>query len=451
MPGETILLVDDEAIAREGLQMTFADEGYRLFTASSAVEALNLMQAQPFDLVLTDLRMPGVDGLEFLRRTRELYPETLVILITGYATIESAIAAMKEGAFDYLTKPYNLEAVRMTVRRAASQKRLQQENRALKRELADVRAPSPILGRSRRMAEILDLVEQVAGSRSSVLITGESGTGKELVARALHYSSPRAERRFVSLNCSSFAETLLENELFGHEPGAFTDAKERKPGLFETADGGTIFLDEVGDLPQSMQPKLLRVLQEREVLRLGGTQPIPVDFRLVAATNRDLEAAVTAGRFRQDLFYRLNVISIAMPPLRDRPEDVSELAGHFLQQFCRQERKAIRGILPAALELLERYAWPGNVRQLENVLERAVILNRSGTIGPEDLPPEVSARAAAGEEVRDLVPLDEHEKRYILRVLEAVGNNRSKAARILGLDRSSLWRKLKEYGVPGGE
>ena len=449
MAEETILVVDDEAIAREGLRMTLADEGYRLLEAESAVAALNLLRTTPADLVLSDLRMPGLDGLEFLRNLRELHPDLLVVIITGFASVESAIAAMKEGAFDYLTKPYNLDAVRLTVRRALAQRRLQAENRALKEELAASRGAARILGHSPPMQQIMALVEQVAGSRSSVLITGESGTGKELVARALHYRSPRAEKAFVSLNCSSLAETLLENELFGHEKGAFTDARERKTGLFEAAAGGTIFLDEVGDIPMAMQPKLLRVLQEREVLRVGGTAPVKVDFRLVTATNRDLQAAIGEGRFRQDLFYRLNVISLAMPPLRERAEDIPELARHFLERFCRDEKKEIHGFTDEAMRLLAQYAWPGNVRQLENVVERVVILDRRGSIDAADLPPELTA--GPDSELGDLVSLAEHEKRHILRVLEAVAGNRSKAARILGLDRSSLWRKLKEYGVPAGE
>ncbi|MBI4867657.1 MAG: sigma-54-dependent Fis family transcriptional regulator [Candidatus Wallbacteria bacterium] len=445
---ETLLLVDDEAIAREGLQMTLANEGYRLIPAATAAEALNALQSMTVDLVLTDLKMPGIDGLELLRRCRELYPDVRVIMITGYATVESAIAALKDGAFDYLTKPYNIEAVRATVRRALSQRRLEAENRALKEELAGRRGTSRILGKSRKMQEILALVRQVAGSRSSVLVTGESGTGKELIARALHYESPRRDRRFVSLNCSSLAENLLENELFGHERGAFTDARERKAGLFESADGGTIFLDEIGDVPAAMQPKLLRVLQERELLRVGGTEPVQVDFRLVAATNRQLEAEIAAGRFRQDLFYRLNVITIAMPALRERSEDIPDLAQHFLARSCHDEGQPLKRFHPDALALLQAYAWPGNVRQLENVVERVVILDRTGTIEPALLPPEISAGPSGSAE--ELHSLAENERLHILRVLERCENNRSRAARILGLDRSSLWRKLKEYGVPPG-
>lgn len=439
----TLLIVDDEAVAREGLSMALEDQGYSLVQAETAPAALSILESETVDLILTDLRMPGMDGLELLSAVQERQPHVPVIVITGFATVDTAISAMKHGAFDYLTKPYNIDKVRLTVKRALTQQQLRQENLALRQELARLRGSGEILGKSRAMKAVLELVAQVAPSRSSVLITGESGTGKELVARALHRMGPRSSSSFVSLNCGALSETLLENELFGHEKGAYTDARERKAGLIESADGGTIFLDEIAEVSAAMQAKLLRVLQEREILRIGGTRPVKVDFRLVAATNRDLDEEMDQGRFRRDLFYRLNVIRVVLPPLRERLEDIPLLAEHFREKFAKEEGKDVERVTKEALEALGSHSWPGNVRELENVVQRAIILDRDGVLGRDDLPPEVTTLSA--HEVQDLPSLREQEKRYILYVLDRVGQNRTQAARVLGLDRSSLWRKLKEY------
>jgi DNA-binding NtrC family response regulator len=447
--GWSILVVDDEATAREGLELTLAGEGYSVRQAASGAEALELLRQSPSDLVITDLKMPGLTGLDVLSEVRKLYPDLDVIVITGFATVDSAIQSMKMGAFDYLTKPFNLDAVRQVVKRALEKRRLEHENVALKRELARLGGLDGIVGRSTPMHDVFDMVRQVAPSSATVLITGESGTGKELIARSIHYNSPRAPKRFLPLNCAALSESLLENELFGHEKGAYTDARERKEGLFEAANGTTIFLDEIGEISQAMQVRLLRVLQEREVTRVGGTAPVKVDFRLVAATNRDLEKQVASGAFRADLFYRLNVITVRLPALRDRRDDVPLLVQHFFEKFRSQEGKKVQGLSAKAMEILCNYSWPGNVRELANVIERAVILTRDNEIGQEDLPPALSR--AKPDEPSDLHSLEDHERDYIQYVLSRSSGNLTRASKILGMDRTTLWRKLKKYGLKESE
>ena len=436
-----VLVVDDEDMGREGLEMALGGQGYRIVTARDGVEALEHLRAEAVDLVLTDLKMPRMGGMELLAAIRDEIGPIPVLVITAYASVETAVEAMRLGAVDYVSKPFTLADVRMKVQRAIEAADRDRENRWLRGELARLQQPGNIIGRSKAMKEILSLIAQVAPSRTNVLVTGESGTGKELIARALHFSSPWAERPFVSLNCGALPPDLLENELFGHERGAFTGAEERKPGLFEVVEGGTLFLDEIGDLPLPLQVKLLRAVQERRIRRLGGTEELDVDFRLVTATNRDLSALIEAGDFREDLYYRLNVLTIALPPLRERRDDVPILAGHFLGHFARREGKELDGFNEAALSVLESYDWPGNVRELENVVERAVILARSRKITTTALPPSLLRR----KRIEELPTLEEIERQHILEVLERTGGNRSQAARILGLDRSSLWRKLKIY------
>lgn len=446
MASHSILVVDDEPTAREGLELTLEAEGYQVHQAVSAPQALEFLKGSRVDLIITDLKMPGMSGLDLLAEVRRTWPELDVIIITGFASIDTAISAMKLGAFDYLTKPFNLDVVRQAVRRALEKRRLVAENLDLKRELSRIGGLDQIVGESQEMLAVFDLIRQVAPSTATVLVSGESGTGKELVARAIHYASPRASRRFLSLNCAALAENLLDNELFGHEKGAFTDAAAMKKGLFEAADGGTIFLDEIAEIGPTMQVKLLRVIQEREVMRVGGTQPVSVDFRLLTATNRNLDEEVGKGTFRQDLFYRLNVITVKVPALRERREDIPLLAHHFFDRFRAHEGKRIRCISPKALEILKNYAWPGNVRELANVVERAVILCRTEEIQPLDLPPSLSLSSV--EEPSDLHSLEEHEREYILTVVSRLSGNLTRAAKVLGLDRSTLWRKLKKYGVP---
>ena len=440
---QTVLIVDDEALAREGLELALEDEPCRVLTASSAAKALELMASEDIHLVLTDLKMPDMDGIELLKRIKEQFPDIDVVMVTGFATVDTAVQAMRLGALEYICKPFKLDDVRRTVRLALEQQRLAAENRRLREELLATKFPKHIVTESPKMATILELVSRVAPSKSNVLITGESGVGKELIARTIHCQSPRVDNRFLPFNCAARAESLLESELFGYEKGAFTGADKRKEGIFESADGGTVFLDEIGEIPLALQVKLLRVIYERELIRLGGDNTIEVDFRLIAATNRNLEKEVEEGRFREDLFYRLNVITIEVPPLRQRTEDILPLAKQFLEDYAREEAKIFNGFTAEAEDLLISYGWPGNVRELQNVIERAVILTTGKRISAEDL--QLKQKSGSLKNETELVSLAENEKRHILQVMEQVSGNRSRAARILGMDRSSLWRKLKSY------
>ncbi len=446
---ETILIVEDEEIARRNLEHILKKEGYEVVPAKSGTEALSLLKSRDFDLVITDLKMEKVDGMTVLGRSRELQPHAEVVMITGYATVDTAVDAMKAGAYHYIAKPYKLEEVKKVSREALLKRRLFLENRDLKASLKEMRRQSPIIGRSAAMKSVLDTVAQIAPSDINVMVMGESGTGKELVARAIHDLSPRSEGRFVAFNCGSFTEELMANELFGHEKDAYTGANRRKPGLIETADHGTVFLDEVGDMPLSMQVKLLRVIQEKEIMRVGGTAPVPVDVRFVAATHRDLSRDIEKGLFRQDLFYRLNVITIQLPPLADRDGDVPLLALHFLAQKSREMNKEIKEIDREAADLLSSYSWPGNVRELENVIERAVALENGATLTVDDLPDylgnaSIETYRRKSSEIPTLV---EQEKRYIRWVLDKTDWNKTQAAKIMDIDRVSLWRKMKRFGL----
>jgi len=441
-----ILVVDDEKIARDNLEHVLRREGYEVASAASGQQALRLIGAQEFDIVLTDLKMERIDGMEVLEKTKARHPEIEVIIVTGYATIPSAIEAVKKGAFHYVAKPYNLDEVRSAVAKALERKRLRDETRQIR---AGAKENIPFLiGKSGKVQEIISLIKQVAPTDSNVLITGESGTGKELVARLIHYYSRRAKGPFTAINCGAFTEELLANELFGHEKDAFTGATSTKAGLLETAAGGTVFLDEIGDMPSAMQIKMMRVLQQREVIRVGGTKAVPLDVRFVAATNKDLKRSAEEGSFRQDLYYRLNVVPVRMPPLAERKEDIPLLACYFLDRYAAAAGKAITDISDEARELLVAYDYPGNVRELENIIERAVALENDSVIMAKDLPPDLQALVIQTFR-RDshLMSLEEREKEYLKWMLHQVDGNKTKAAEMLGINRVSLWRKLKRYGL----
>jgi two-component system response regulator HydG len=445
-PG-TVLVVDDEEQMLRSQERMLVREGYVVLTATSANEALErLRTADPeVDVVLTDLRMEGMDGMQFVETAKRLYPDLEVIMMTGYGTIETAVEAMRKGAYDFLPKPFKRMQLLKIVSRAMERRSLLAENRRLRQQVADGGGRS-VVGNSEAMRHVLDMVAQVAPSEATVLILGESGTGKEVVARAIHEASDRARRPFVKVSCAALPDSLLEAELFGYERGAFTGADRRKPGRFELADGGTLFLDEIGDIPLEMQVKLLRVLQEREFERLGGTQTLEVDVRVLAATHRDLRQQVEKGRFREDLYYRLAVIPLEVPPLRVRPDDVPLLAAHFAAKYARDENR-IPALLPETNEALVRYDWPGNVRELENAIERAVVLCKDGVIGPHDLPPHVRARDDTERDGAYLkVPIGttmrEVEDLLIDQALQLSHGDKQKAATLLGISARTITRHL---------
>lgn len=459
-PEARILVVDDDAVARDLLVEALQKEGYAVEALADGAEAIERGRHTRFDLVLTDIRMGSVDGLTVLRKFKQFSPETSIVLLTAFGSMEGAIAGIRQGAYDYLAKPFKKEEIRLIVRRSLEHSRLVRENARIKEELRERQERSQLVGSSPAMLEIYKLIARVSAGKSNVLLEGESGTGKELVARAIHHNSPRRERPFVPVNCAALPETLLESELFGYEKGAFTGALTTKRGLFETAHEGSIFLDEVGDLGPAVQVKVLRALQEQEIRRVGGTAVIKVDVRIIAATNRDLGALVRAGRFREDLFYRLNVVRIVLPPLRERREDIPLLAYHFLQKFTESQTPSTRGFVPETLALLQRYHWPGNVRELENVIERALSLGPGPLVTPDDLPEAVrKAGEEAGQEQMEillpagepLVTLDELEKRYVIRVLREAGGNKVRAAKILGIDRRTLYRMAQRFGLDLGD
>ncbi len=441
-----ILVVDDDEIARDNLVHILARGEYEIDTAGGGIEALAWLRHKSYDLVLTDLKMEKVDGMEVLRHVKEHHPECEVIMITGYATVNSAIDTMKQGAFHYVAKPYKIEEVRALVVQALEKKQLRSEVRELRRELNAERGVPFILGKNREMRELTRMIARIGPADCSVLILGETGTGKELVARAVHHTSGRADRRFVAFNCGAFTEELLTNELFGHEKDAFTGATSTKIGLFEAADGGTVFLDEIGDTPLSMQIKLLRVIEEKSVLRVGGTEPIPIDVRIVAATNKDLKKLADDKRFRPDLYYRLNVVSLSIPALAERKDDIPLLAHHFVGKFAGQQGKKIAGIADGMMDVLLDYPFPGNVRELENIIERAVTLATGDVLTAQDLPDDLKIGhfRTIRRRSKGLVSLEEIETEYIQWVLSQTGGNRGSAAQILGIDRTSLWRKLKK-------
>jgi DNA-binding NtrC family response regulator len=435
-----LLVVDDELIVRDSLDKWFREEGYDVTTADSAQEALTRMGEGRFDLALVDIKMPGVDGVELQRRMHEIDSEMIVIIMTGYASVETAVAALKNGAYDYVSKPFDPDDMAHTVHNALAHKRAEQENERLRQTVASVVRPQEIVGQSAAMARVFEAIQTVGPTDATVLITGESGTGKELCARAIHAASPRHYNPLVVIHCGALAETLLESELFGHEKGAFTGAQYRKKGSFEVADGGTVFLDEIGDISLKTQSDLLRVLQEHEITRVGSSHPIKVDFRCIAATNKDLHQLVEEGRFRPDLFYRLNVFPIHLPPLRERKGEIPILADHFVKKFAASMNKKITRVSPAAINLLERYQWPGNVRELENAVERAMVVGQE----PELREADFALRMPVTE--HPARTLEEIEKAHILDVLEECKGNQTLAAEVLDIDRVTLHNKLKKYG-----
>jgi two-component system response regulator PilR (NtrC family) len=452
-----ILLVDDERSVREFLAIYLKRAGYRVETAASAADARAMMTAREFDVIITDLRMPDGTGLDVLQASKSLHPESQVIVVTAYATAETAIAAMKAGAYDYLLKPFKVDEVGLVVERALERRTLLRQNVALRAEIQGRYRLDRLLGKSAAMGRLYDMIRKIAPTRTSVLLVGESGTGKELAARALHELGPRADRPFVAVNCGAIPEALLESELFGHVKGAFTGASGDKDGLFQAADGGTLFLDEIGELPLPMQVKLLRALQEKRIKPVGGVAESEVDVRVVAATNRDLETEVERGSFRQDLFYRLNVIQIRMPPLRERREDVPLLVEHFLRKFSAEHGRAVTEIDPAAMSALTGYNFPGNVRELENLIERAVTLSSDARITLDSLPDLRPGVSRGARSIPDLPSeglnlereVDAFERGIILRALERTTGNRTEAARLLGISFRSMRYRLSKLGIAG--
>jgi DNA-binding NtrC family response regulator len=437
-----ILIVDDEAIVRDSLGAWFRQDGHHVELAPSAKDALRQTAAGRYDLAFLDIKMPGMDGLELQARLAEADPELTIVLMTAYASVDTAVKAMKAGAYDYIVKPFDPDDLSLLVKRAAEARSLRAENQRLRESLESAAAPPMLLGCSTAMRHIVELVASIAPSDSTVLITGESGTGKEVVARAIHGASPRRLNPMVVVNCGALPEGILESELFGHEAGAFTGARARHKGKFEAAEGGTVFLDEIGEVSPKVQVELLRVLEEKAVTRLGGTEPLPVDFRTICATNRDLQEAVKAGSFREDLYWRLNVVHVHIPPLRERPEDVPVLADAFLARFAQSMSRRPMRFSDDARDALAGYPWPGNVRELQNAIERAVVVGRGDVITAADLPVRVTQLKAAGGAPGSLA---EAERAHVLAVLDANGWNITRAARVLDVDRVTLYNKIRKY------
>ena len=455
-----IFVVDDDAVARDLLAEALKKEGYGVEAFSNGGEAIERGRQARVDLVLTDIRMGTVDGLAVLREFKRFSPDTSIVLLTAFGSLEGAIEAIKQGAYDYLAKPFKKEEIKLVVQRSLEHCRLVRENARFREELKERVEWTHLVGSSPAMLEVYKLVARVSEGRSTVLLEGESGTGKELIARAIHANSPRCERPFIPVNCAALPDTLLESEMFGHEKGAFTGATGSKTGLFEAANGGTLFLDEIVDLGPALQVKLLRVMQDQEVRRVGGTASVKVDVRIIAATNRDLAAQVKEGKFRDDLYYRLNVVRIVLPSLVDRREDIPMLAQHFLQKFAGGAAHPVRGFLPETIALLKQYRWPGNVRELENAIERAVSLSHGPLLMPEDLPEALHQEQAGAEDVKSvkeadsgdaMLTLEEVEKRHLVRVLKETKGNKVKAAKILGIDRRTLYRMAERFGLDLGE
>lgn len=447
----TILVADDEVNILSGLKLAFEDEGYTVITAKDGLEAWKEINSNNVDLVITDLRMPVLDGYELIKRIASSYPTLPVIVLTGHGTIETAVETMRDGAVDFFTKPVDLEKLLLVVRKSIANSVLKEQNRRLTEEIDKLKGEKKyqkIIGKSGKVEELMGLIKQVAPTKASVLITGESGTGKELVASALVALSPRKDKPFVKVHCASLSPTLLESELFGHEKGAFTGATSQKKGRFELANGGTIFLDEIGEIDHSVQVKILRVLQEREFERVGGEKTIEVDVRIIAATNRNLEEEVKKGNFREDLYYRLNVVHIKVPPLRERKEDIELLAIEFLKEFNEEDGKAIKGFSPQARKALMAYSWPGNIRELKNTIESSVVLAKGNTIELEDLNPEIMEKGREKSVTISLpTTLEDAEKKVILEMIAYSGGNKSKAAESLKIGRKTLHRKLSEWKV----
>lgn len=455
-PKARLLVVDDEQSMREFLQSFLLREGYDVSTAADVDTALFYLESDEIDLVITDMQMPEKTGLDLIREARELSPETAMIVVTGFGTTDSALSAMREGAYDYFTKPFKVDELRIVIEKALEKKFLSNENRRLKEELRSQSRSRNIIGHSRVMQEVHELIGQVAETKTNVLVYGESGTGKELVARAIHDQSPRSGKPFVAINCGAIPENLIESELFGHVKGAFTGALQSKDGLFEAATGGTLFLDEIGELSHPLQVKLLRALQEKSIRRVGDTADRKIDVRIVSATNRRLEDEVAAGRFREDVYYRLNVIQLTLPPLRDRPEDIPLLAQHFIRRFADEIGKEVEGMDGEAFDILSTYGFPGNVRELENLIERAVALARGPVIGTALLPPTVTANPSAsagpisriGDEGVDLEALvATYERSLLSEALSKTGGIKKKAARLLGISFRSFRYRLEKLEI----
>jgi DNA-binding NtrC family response regulator len=442
---EKILVVDDEKIVRESLFHWFQEEGYQVETAEDGETALRIFDKNKFDLLLVDMKMPGMSGLELLSKIKEIDKDTIVILITAFASVPTAIKALKDGAYDYVTKPVDPDELEHLVKKALEQRSLRVENEALKGSIDEIIKPDNLIGESGQMKKIYELIHTVAPTDTTVMIRGESGTGKELVAKAIHINSRRKYFPIIPVNCGALAESILESELFGHEKGAFTGAQFKRKGKFEMADGGTIFLDEIGSVSPKMQVELLRVIESKQFSRVGGNQVIKSDFRVIIATNEPLEDLVKQGKFREDLYYRLNVFSIVIPPLRERTGDIPVLAFYFLNNFCTAMNKNIKNISPEAMEFLTKYEWPGNVRELENAIERAVVVGKGETIKVDDLPFHVSSSQAAGIDGDN--SMSAMEKKHIARVLNENNWNISRSALELEIDRVTLYNKINKYGL----
>jgi two-component system response regulator HydG len=447
-----VLVVDDDRDMCEFVATGLTKRGFAVEWRTSADEAFSLMQSEDFDVLISDLNLRGMSGIELCERVAANRPDIPVVVITAFGSLETAVQAIRAGAYDFITKPFQTDVLRLTLERAIQHRALRAEVTRLRRAVAEAQGFEGLIGTSEPMRRVYDLLDRVAETDATALITGESGTGKELVARALHARSRRRGGPFVALNCAAMPEPLLESELFGHAKGAFTDAKASRTGLFLQANGGVLFLDEIGEMPLALQPKLLRALQERKVRPVGADTEIPFDARIVAATNRDLESAVEERRFREDLFYRINVITVPLPPLRARGTDVLLLSQQFINHYAAQFGKSVTGLSSGAAEKLTGYSWPGNVRELQNCMERAVALTRFAEIVVEDLPDKIRSYrrthvVVASDDPSELVPLEEIERRYILRALEALGGNRTLTAQVLGLDRKTLYRKLRGYGA----
>ncbi len=446
-----LLLVDDEEMALSNLQHILQKQNYDITTAQSGPKGLDLIRSDNFDVVLTDLRMEKVDGMQILEEARSRNPSVEVIMITGYATVDSAIEAMKKGAYHYISKPFRIDAVRKIVAEAVEKVKLREENLKLKKDIERLSANSSvnIITNDREMKRILEIARQISGTECNVLISGESGTGKELLARSIHEQSDRNGGPFMAVNCGVFSEDLLSNELFGHEKGAYTGADSTKPGLIELSKGGTLFLDEITEMSLNMQVKLLRVIQERQIMRVGGTATIKIDVRFIAASNRNLQDAVQSGEFRKDLYYRLNVVSLHLPPLSSRKNDIPLLIRHFLEKHAKIMGRNVPDVSREVLEILKEYDFPGNIRELENIIERGVALAENSYIGPEHLPDDIRDFKITAFRKRDgkFPTLEEQEVDYIAKILKESGGNKTLAAETLGIDRVSLWRKIKRYGL----
>ncbi len=447
----TVLLAEDDPVIREGIAAALRQDQFEVRAVANGNQALRALLDEPADVVVADVKMPGLDGVGLLDQVRAAHPETIFILVTAFGSIDSAVEAVKKGAYDYLTKPIHVDRLSLLIRKALRARDLGRENEELRRQLRERYSPRNIVGRSPRMLALLGAVEQVAATDATVLIHGESGTGKELIAQALHYAGKRAAGPFVGVSCAALPESLLEDELFGHERGAFTGADRRKPGRFELAHGGTLFLDEIGDVSPAMQAKLLRVLEERSFQRVGGTETVRADVRLVAATNKDLEKLVAQGAFRADLYYRIKVVTLRVPPLRERAEDIPLLANHFLLLFTDQHNKTIKGVDSSAMRIFTGYPWPGNVRELRNCIEEMIVLAKGEVLTEEDLPAPLAGFDLSRNAftIQAGTPLSEIERRAILHTLHLVSGNKRKAADLLGIGVATLYRKMEEYGLAG--